>query len=382
MQEDRPTLRRSARISEGKPQKYLFPFGEQFILLSDSGEPESYEEASRHRESAKWHNAMQDEMRSLQENHTWELVTPLKEKKVLHSKWIYKIKEEPKGGRRFKARLVAKGFRQVAGVDFTEIFAPIVKISTIRLVMKLAANRNLHIEQMDMKTAFLHKDLEEEIYMKQSQGFEVKDKESYVCKLQKSLYGLKQAPRQWYLRFDEFALKCGFYRCNSDHCCYVIRTSNTLIILLLYVDDMLLVGSDLQAIGSLKQTLASEFAMKDLGGAKKILGIQIKRCEGKIFLSQEDYITKILMRFNMENCKSVSTSLAPHLKLSKGNSSSSMEEEGDISKVTYSSAVGSLMYAMICTRPDIAYAVGVVSRFMSCPRKEHWDAVQWILRYL
>ena len=380
-----PGPRRSSRPNKGKPYVYPFPLGRQyFLLLSDSNEPESFEEVSMLDESANWYKAMQDEITSLHENDTWELVPPIKERKVVQCKWVYKIKEEPHGKKRFKARLVAKGFQQKAGVDFTEIFAPVVKISTIRLVINLAASLDLHIEQMDVKTAFLHGDLEEEIYMSQPQGFEVKGKEDFVCRLKKSLYGLKQAPRQWYLRFDEFALKCGFYRCNFDHCCYIMKNSTSMIILLLYVDDMLLVGSNLHSIEMLKQTLAKEFAMKDLGEAKKILGIQIKRVrsEGKIFLSQEDYLKKVLKRFNMENCKSVSTPLAPHFKLSKQSSPSTMEEAREMSKVPYSSAVGSLMYAMICTRPDIAYAVGVVSRFMSCPGRDHWNAVKWILRYL
>ena len=173
--------------------------------------------------------------------------------------------------------MVVKGFQQKEGIDYTEIFSPVVKLMTIRAVLGLVAKENLHLQQMDVKTAFLHGDLEEEIYMQQPQGFEVKGKEKLVCKLQKSLYGLKQAPRQWYKKFDSFMKNSGFLRCEADHCCYIKRFDGSYIILLLYVDDMLIVGANLHEIDKLKRNLSEEFAMKDLGAAKQILGMRIIR---------------------------------------------------------------------------------------------------------
>ena len=142
---------------------------------------------------------MQEELKSLQDNNTFELVELLKGKKALKNKWVFKLKlEESNSQPRYKARLVVKGFRQKKGIDFEEIFSPVMKMSSIRVALGLAASMNLEIEQLDVKTAFLHGDLKEEIYMEQPKGFEVKSKENFVCKLKKSLYGLKQAPRQWY----------------------------------------------------------------------------------------------------------------------------------------------------------------------------------------
>ncbi|GKF16071.1 putative RNA-directed DNA polymerase, partial [Tanacetum coccineum] len=218
---------------------------------------------------------------------------------------------------------------------------------------------DLEVEQIDVKTSFLHGDLDKEIYMEQPEGFRVKGKEDYVCRLQKSLYGLKQAPRQWF-GDDDF------------------------IILLLYVDDMLIVGKNIGRIAQLKQDLSKSFAMKDLGPAKQILGIRIFHNRGakKLHISQEKYIEKVLRRFNMDKSKVVSSPLTPNFKLIDKDCPSSKKNIEKMDKVPYASAVGSLMYAMVCTRSDLAHAVGVVSRFLSNPGKKHWEAVKWIFQYL
>jgi hypothetical protein len=247
------------------------------------------------------------------------------------------------------------------------------------------AVEDLNLEQLDVKTTFLHGDLEEEIYMQQPQGYEVKGKENLVCRLKKSLYGLKQNPRQWYLKFDRFMTKQSYSRCHSDHCVYFKKLENgSFIILLLYVAEILVVGSNMWDINVLKKKLANSFAMKDLDAAKKILSMRITRDRKnrKLTLSKGENIEKVLERFRMQNEKQVSTPLASHFKLTKEMCPKTHEEIEYMSRVPYSSAVGSLMYVIVCTRPDIAHAVGVVSRYMNIPGKEHWEAVKWILRYL
>ncbi|KAL5859349.1 hypothetical protein ACOSQ4_000645 [Xanthoceras sorbifolium] len=378
---DAPELRRSSRVP--KPIQRYSP-SLHYLLLTDSGEPECYDEAMQVEDSVKWESAMRDEMDSLMSNQTWELAELPPGKKALHNKWVFRIKEEHNGNKRYKARMVVKGFQQKEGIDYNEIFSPVVKLTTIRLVLKIVAAENLHLEQLDVKTAFLHGDLEEEIYMRQPEGFKEAGKENLVCRLKKSLYGLKQAPRQWYNKFDSFMSNSGFTRCQADHCCYIKRFDNSFIILLLYVDDMLVAGSDMQEIMNLKRELSKQFAMKDLGAAKQILGMRIKRDtkSGTLLLSQAEYIKKVLSRFNMQDAKPVSTPLGVHFRLSKEQSPKTEEERTHMAKVPYASAIGSLMYAMVCTRPDIAQAVGVVSRYMNNPGKIHWEAVKWILRYL
>ena len=257
-------------------------------------------------------------------------------------------------------------------------------MSFIRVVLGLVASLDLKLEQIDVKTAFLHGDLKEEIYIDQPDGFKVKGKEHMVCKL-KNLYGLKQAPRQWYKKFDSFNVGHKYTRTNAYHRVYVRKFPNDkFVILLLYVDDILIVGQDASVIENLKKDLFKSFDMKDLGPARKILGMQIlhdKKAK-KLWLSQEKYIERILERFNMKHAKPVNTHLGSHFKLRKRSCSSSKKEKGDIASTIYSSAVGSLMYAMVCTRPNIAHAVGVVSRFMVNLGKDHWEAVKWIFRYL
>ncbi|KAL5752812.1 hypothetical protein ACOSQ2_023319 [Xanthoceras sorbifolium] len=378
---DEPELRRSSRVP--KPIQRYSP-SLHYLLLTDSGEPECYDEAMQVEDSVKWESAMRDEMDSLMSNQTWELAELPPGKKALHNKWVFRIKEEHNGNKRYKARMVVKGFQQKEGIDYNEIFSPVVKLTTIRLVLKIVAAENLHLEQLDVKTAFLHGDLEEEIYMRQPEGFKEAGKENLVCRLKKSLYGLKQAPRQWYKKFDSFMSSSGFTRCQADHCCYIKRFDNSFIILLLYVDDMLVAGSDMQEIMNLKRELSKQFAMKDLGAAKQILGMRIKRDTKSetLLLSQAEYIKKVLSRFNMQDAKPVSTPLGVHFRLSKEQSPKTEEERTHMAKVPYASAIGSLMYAMVCTRPDIAQAVGAVSRYMNNPGKIHWEAVKWILRYL
>jgi len=372
------------------PQRYADMVAYALSVAEETdgiGEPSTYSEAVSRDDSAKWLIAMNEEIESLHQNKTWILVKPPSDKKVIGCKWVFKKKEGIPGveNARYKARLVAKGYSQVHGVDFNDVFSPVVKHSSIRVLLALVAMYDLELEQLDVKTAFLHGELEEQIYMKQPQGFEIKGKEDHVCLLKKSLYGLKQSSRQWYKRFDSFMLSHGYFRSMYDSCVYFRKLNDgSFIYLLLYVDDMLIAAKNLSEIHTLKLQLSSEFEMKDLGAAKKILGMDIKRDRGggRLFLTQETYLEKVLKRFGMKDAKPVSTPFASHFRLSAAQSPQSDEDEEYMARVPYSSAVGSIMYAMVCTRPDISHAVSVVSRYMSCPGKMHWQAVKWILKYL
>ncbi|CAH9138620.1 unnamed protein product [Cuscuta epithymum] len=196
----------------------------EYVLLTDGGEPECYAEAMEDKHKREWFEAMQDEMNSLHENNTFELVKLSKGKRALKNKCVYKVKtEEHTSQPRYKSRLVVKGFSQRKGIDFDEIFSPVVKMGSIRVVLGLAASLDLEVEQMDVKTAFLNGDLDKEFYMEQPEGFQVKGKEGYVCRLQKSLYGLKQASRQWYKKFESFMGKQNYRKTTSDHCFFFQR---------------------------------------------------------------------------------------------------------------------------------------------------------------
>ncbi|MCO5571892.1 hypothetical protein L7F22_025640 [Adiantum nelumboides] len=286
----------------------------------------------------KWEQAMQSEYNSILANETWELTELPEDKIALPCKWVYKKKytaEDPKP--KYKARLVAKGFNQKKGVDFNEIFSPVVKMTTLRLVLDLVAIDDIKLVQMDVKTAFLHGDLDEDVYIKQPEGFEIKlekaTRAKLVCRLKKALYGVKQGSRQWYIKFDKYIQSQGYVRSQEDHRLYTRRLNNgSLIILILYVDDMLIVGNSKDEIGILKDTLSKQFAMKDLGDAHHFLGMRIKRDRKRriLELSQEEYIHKILQRFNMQGGKALSTPMVAYVKLSKNDCPKSDAEKAEL----------------------------------------------------
>jgi len=207
-------------------------------------EPESFRDAMTGETAKQWEHATIEEYESIIKNNTWELTELPPNRQPIGCKWTFKIKYGPDGGiSRYKARLVAKGYSQVQGVDYNETFAPVARFTTIRAILSLSAVFDLELHQMDVKTAFLNGDLREEIYMTQPEGFVTKGKEHLVCKLRKSLYGLKQAPRSWYDKIDSYLTSTGFRRINSDHGLYIIRTTDTLTIIVLYVDDLILVST-------------------------------------------------------------------------------------------------------------------------------------------
>nr|GEX10440.1 retrotransposon protein, putative, Ty1-copia subclass [Tanacetum cinerariifolium] len=254
--------------------------------------------------------------------------------KLVSYKWLFKIKEGIEGVQkpRYMPRLVARGFTQRAGIDYNEVFSPVVRHISIRVILALTACKDYELEQLDVKTAFLHENLEEVIYMKQPPGYEQVNK---VRLLKKSLYGLKQSPRQWSYAPCEY------------------------IYLLLYVDDMLIAYKSKAEIGSTKYLLKKEFDVKELEEANKFLVWR-----------------------SIDNRKSVKMSLGGHFKLSLKDCPVRDCDVERMSKVPYTNTVGSLIYLMVCTRPDIAYAVSVVSRYLANPDKNHWEAVKWILKYL
>ena len=380
-QKDEPIAVRKGKRNAPKPA-WLNDMVTYALPMTEEEVPTTYEEAVIHSDQVEWEKAMGEEMKSLYKNKTWELVQLPHGKRAIGCKWVFAKKE----GSRYKARLVAKGYAQKEGVDYNEVFSPVVKHSSIRILLALVAQFDLELAQLDVKTAFLHGELKEEIYMTQPNGFKVAGKEKLVCKLHKSLYGLKQSPRQWYKRFDKFMSGQKYTRSLYDPCVYFRKLQDgTFIYLLLYVDDMLIASKSKVEIDKLKSQLSCEFEMKDLGEAKKILGMEIERdrSKGKVCLSQKQYMKKVLQRFGIDNkTKPVSTPLASHFKLKSTMSPSTDDERKYMAKVPYASAVGSLMYCMVCTRPDISQALSVVCRYMHNPGKGHWQAVKWILRYI
>ncbi|KAD4384796.1 hypothetical protein E3N88_24964 [Mikania micrantha] len=282
-----------------KRQRIEKSFGPDFLTYMVEGEPQTYCDAVTSSEGPQWKEAIKNEIDSILQNHTWELVNLPPGCKPLGYRWIFKRKMKADGSiDKYKVRLVIKGFRQNEGVDYFDTYSPVTRITSIRLVLAIAALRNLEVHQMDVKTAFLNGDLEEKIYMEQPEGFSAPGQEGKVCKLVKSLYGLKQAPKQWHQKFDQVMLNNCFKINECDKCVYVKNTMRGYVILCLYVDDMLIVGSDDKMIKSTKDMLKARFDMKDMGLADVILGIKINRTQHGLVLSQSHYVDKILEKFN------------------------------------------------------------------------------------
>ena len=346
------------------------------ILLFVEDDPKSYGEAMASKDSAFWKEAINDEMDSILSNSTWVLVDLPPGSKPIKCKWVFRKKFNTDGSlQTFKARLVAKGFTQKEGIDYFDTYAPVARITSIRLLMALASIYDLYIHQMDVKTAFLNGDLDEEIYMEQPEGFVLPGNEKKVCKLIKSLYGLKQAPKQWHEKFDSVILADGFVHNNADKCIYSKFTKDYGVILCLYVDDLLIFGTNLQGISETKKYLTSCFKMKDMYEVDTILGIKVKRHSGGYALNQSHYKAKILEKFKHLGIKEANTPYDTSIKL--------VENTGRaVAQLEYASAIGSLMYAMHCTRPDIAYAVCKLSRFTSNPGILHWKGIARVLGYL
>lgn len=273
-----------------------------------------------------------------------------------------------------KARLVAKGYAQRHGVDYDEVFAPVARIETVRVLLALAARGGWEVHHMDVKSAFLNGDLAETVYVQQPPGFIVGDG-GKVLKLKKALYGLKQAPRAWNAKLDKELLALGFVRSKLDHAVYRRSKENSFLIVGVYVDDLIISGPDVDDIKMFKSEMKKKFNMSDLGLLSYYLGIEVKQDPSGITLCQSSYAAKIIDMAGMSNCNSSDTPMECRLKLSKKN-------EGELLNPTeYRSIIGSLRY-IINTRPDLAFAVGVVSRYMEAPGRDHWLAVKRILRYL
>jgi hypothetical protein len=364
---------------------YVVYMNEDVNDIGKTEDPNSYKEAMMSKHSSEWLNAMNDELKSMSDNDVWDLVEIPDGAKTVGCKWVYKTKHDSNGNiERFKARLVAKGFSQREGIDYNETFSPVSSKDSFRIIMALTAHYDLELHQMDVKTAFLNGDLEENVYMAQPEGFVMKDNEHLGCRLKKSIYGLKQASRQWYLKFDKVIRNFGFKENEVDNCIYIKFKGGKFTILVLYVDDILLASSDKDMLFETKRFLSSNFDMKDLGEASYVLGIEIHRdrSKGVLGLSQKAYIDRVLKKYNMHKCSATPAPIVKGDKFGTYQCPRNQYEIDQMKTVPYASAVGSIMYAQVCTRPDLAFVTGMLGRYQSNPGPDHWKAVKKVLRYL
>jgi histone deacetylase 1/2 len=326
----------------------------------------------------RWTEAMNLEYEALLRNKTWKLVPRPQGKNIIGCKWVYKVKHKADGSvDRYKARLVAKGFKQRYGIDYEDTFSPVVKAATIRLILSIAVSNGWSLRQLDVQNAFLHGVLDEEVYMDQPPGYADKACPGYVCKLERALYGLKQAPRAWYARLCGKLISFGFKSSRADTSLFYYNKGGHTLFVLVYVDDIIVASSSLDATKALLSDLQHDFALKDLGDLHYFLGIEVKRDSHGLILSQSKYANDILARSGMDKCKTVDTPLASTQKLSVTDG----EKLGEEDSTRYRSLVGALQYLTL-TRPDISFSVNKVCQFLHAPTTTHFSAVKRILRYV
>ncbi|CAL1406372.1 unnamed protein product [Linum trigynum] len=337
-------------------------------------EPVSYYEAIKIDE---WNRAINNEIYSLEENQTWDIVPLPKGKKPIGNKWVFKLKLKQDGSlEREKARLVAKGFTQVYGIDFLDTYSPVAKINSVKALLAIASVKNWILEQLDVSNAFLHGDLEEEVYMKIPLGVKVPESngQTMVCKLKKSLYGLKQASRQWFAKLTGYLMKLGFAQSASDYSLFTKWVPGKVVVLLVYVDDIIIGGDAQKDINQVKMALSKEFKLKMLGPLKYFLGLEITRNEAGISVCQRKYCTDLLKDTGYLEAKGCKTPMDCKVKLTaKGT----LLEDGE----GYRRLVGRLHYLTI-TRPDIAFPVQQLCQYQKNPCQEHMQAAYRVLRYL
>lgn len=362
-----------------RPKKFddycVYSATDEFVFSAvefvDSVHPRSYQEAVSSEYSENWQIAMNEEIQSHYENNTWELVQKPAGIKLLDGRWVYRTKIDVNGSPRFKARFVVKGYAQTQGIDYDETYSPVARYDTVRAVLAVAAADHLKLQQFDIKTAFLYGELQEEVYVKQPEGFE--DNTDRVCRLKKSVYGLKQAPRSWNAKFVSFMQSSGMQQSKADPCLFTRNQNGKKLFIAIYVDDGLMAGSDIHEINAFMNDLKNSFKITS-GELNNFLGMQIvQNSDSSIFISQSGYTEKMLKRFNMNNSNKVATPC----DRTECNDSKPIE-----SQVPYREAIGCLMYLTAGTRPDIAYAVSKAARSMESPTQNDWTMVKRIFKYL
>ncbi|KAL8107456.1 hypothetical protein AgCh_024022 [Apium graveolens] len=346
---------------------------ESELFFMGIDEPSSYREAVTEQV---WKRAMQDEIDSIERNKTWELVELPTGHKTVGLKWVFKLKRDTEGNViKHKARLVAKGYVQKQGIDYEEVFAPVTRLETVRLLLALAAKNGWQVHHLDVKSPFLNGELQETVYVEQPEGFVKETGKHLVYKLRKALYGLKQVPRAWYARLNKYLESLGFEKCPHEHAVYTKREGDEALVIGVYVDDLLITGMNATIIEKFKVQMSQEFDMSNLGLLSHYLGIEVSQNGEYIELRQSAYAKTLLERAGMIDCNAARYPMETKLTLHKDSKGK------PVNATQFKSLVGGLRY-LVHTRPDIAYAVGVVSRYMERPTALHHNVVKRILRYV
>jgi len=370
------------RLSERIANQRKATIGANLVVCNavDIQEPHTFRQAMKSPYAARWRQATDSEFNSLLANGTWDLVELPPNRKAITGKWIFKVKLTPSGAiERFKARWAARGFQQIEGIDFNETFAPVSKFTSIRLILALSCRSNWEVNQFDIETAFQTTEIDDELYIEQPEGYVIPGKEHLVAKLNKGLNGLKQSNREFYRKFARIMKELGFTCINSDQAVFHWSEGEDTVIVATWVDDLLQCGTKCKKQAEVKEHLSRYYKVKELGPISYFLGILVKRDleSGVMQLNQTAYIDSMLERFDMKECKAAFTPMEENAKVTKDGVFLSATE-----KIRYQQMIGSLMWCMTCTRPDISYVVSVLSRYTASPTEQHMVMAKRAFRYM
>jgi len=367
-------VRLNRLVWEGGVEFIAFLLNKAVLLAAD--QPVFYKDIARLPSQLReqWKKACQEELEALRKCKVFELADLPPGHKAIKNHWVFTTKSDS----RKKARLVAKGFSQVEGIDFDQIFSLVVRYKSVCLLLATAALEQWHIEGLDVKSAFLYRHLDEEIYMEQPEGFKIHGQEQKVLRLCRAIYGLKQAALAWWKELLASMRKMGFEHFQSDAGIFIHKASNgDIVVAMIYIDDSGFMDNNVTLVKEKKKAFMGIWECHDLGELNEFLGITI-RCSGrKIILDQKAYLTKVLDRFGMTNAIIANTPL-PHVYTPVAHTGN----PGPTLRTQYQAIIGSLLYLMLGTRPDITFAVIKLSQFSANPSKEHFEQAKYICHYL
>lgn len=348
-----------------------FPLPEVYTAMTSTGETLNYEDLCYlpEPEQVPWKEAMEEEIEAMKENDVWSLNELPPTVKPVSCRWLLRKKRD---GKR-KARLVARGFQQRPGEQYGDCFAPVISYTTLRIIFILILLHSFYACVLDVKTAFLHGDLQETVYMSQPDGFN--DGSGRFCKLQKAIYGLKQASKMWYVKFTELMNNLNFEAMENEPCIFIRYANLCKIYVALYVDDVLICGDNISEINTIVDVMSNTFKMSKSGDLKEFLGISINLTQDFLTLDQESYILKLIAKFKMNECKPYDVPIQP-------KTTAADFETGKCFDGQYRELVGSLLYLSHVSRPDISFAINCLSQLQENPTEAAWIALKGILRYL
>ncbi|GBM88941.1 Retrovirus-related Pol polyprotein from transposon TNT 1-94 [Araneus ventricosus] len=337
--------------------------------------PNSYLEAKNSADWQNWEFAMKNELDSLNKNKVWEIVNRPVKTKLVKSKWVYSLKPSDNGETKYKARLVAAGFNQIKNKDYLEPYSPVVNIESFRLLIALASKLNLMVRFFDVQTAYLYSDIEETVYMLPPSGFERLVGDGKVCKLKRSIYGLPQSGRNWYMKIKSELEKFGLTQLASDNCVFIKSDGQNMLLLCMHVDDLAIFCNNDEMYQDIVNSIKSVFKVHE-NKTSKFLGLEIVKHKNGISLSQSEYIESLLVKYNLDECKSVKTPIV------KGEDKSFPPTNELIDITMYQELIGELLYLANRTRPDISFVTRYLSQFNHKPEKRHYILAKRVLRYL